>query len=396
MSGAILPKGPAQEHLEKLDKVFGPEYFEHGRLVITVARDVTGMMKIAHKLQAKVNESFGAVVEVILEHVKYEWWAKLHETTATVGLKKGQEVPDCQVTEIPEGIRHHPYKRDHLPTLEALLLWDDATRATRGHCIFSIAHPETPSLDEVDKLFGEIEPYFAKRWLVVELCLGPPSQGVLEEVDKELSEEPGHATHVGGGVVVTILACHAYGFAREQADGAAPHVSHCQPMTFKAISDDGGRAKTCFLPADVNKILVAETGRFYRSEVVLPKAEIRSPDQGPTVVQIRLTPKAVAALSVYVFVLPRKLPTAEDTDGIIDWASEEREALPSASVQVALEDGSSQQLVHAGDGLFIAEEGGLPEGCLTLTASCAGYDEEEKVVMLLVGANDIYIPLRRR
>merc|ERR1719188_2315856 len=115
-------KGPAQAQLQKLDSVFGPEYFEHGRLVLTVARDVAGMMKVGHKLQSKVNEQLGAVVEVIMEHVKHEMWAKLHDTTQTVGLYKGNEVPDCQVTDIPAGIREHPYKREHLPTLEVLLL----------------------------------------------------------------------------------------------------------------------------------------------------------------------------------------------------------------------------------------------------------------------------------
>merc|ERR1719215_1083651 len=112
-----LPKGPAQEQLEKLDAVFGPEYFEHGRLLVTVARDVAGTMKVAHKLQSRLNESLGAVVEVIFEHVKHELWSRLHEATATVGLHKGPEVPECQVTQIPEGIRQNPYQRERLPTL---------------------------------------------------------------------------------------------------------------------------------------------------------------------------------------------------------------------------------------------------------------------------------------
>lgn len=394
---ASLPKAPAQEHVDKLNKVFGPEYFEHGRLVMTVARDITGMMKIAHKLQAKVNESFGAVVEVIMEHVKYEWWAKLHETTATVGLHKGPEVPDCQVTDIPEGIRHHPYKRDHLPTLEVLLLWEDATGLTRGHCLYSISHPDTPSLEQVDQVFAQIEPYFAKRWLVVELVMGPPVQGDLEDVDRAAEEEPGHDEHVGIGVDVTILACHAYGFARGQADGAAPHVKHCQPMTIRAVTDHAGRAKICFLPADVNKVQVAETDAFHGTEVTLPRSDMQSLDRGPTVVKITLTPKALAAVNVYVFAMPKKLPAAEDTDGIIDWASEEREALPNATVEATpLKDGAaSQQLCHSGNGRFAPEFGGLPEGCVNLVASCPGFQAEEKVVMLLVGANDIYVPLRR-
>mmetsp|Transcript_98407 Transcript_98407/g.228207 ORF Transcript_98407/g.228207 Transcript_98407/m.228207 type:complete len:397 (+) Transcript_98407:79-1269(+) len=392
-----LPKGPAHEHLEMLDKVFGPEYFEQGRLLLTVARDIPGMMKIAHKLQAKVNESFGSTVEVIMEHVKYDWWAKLHESTATAGLHKGEEVPDCQVTQIPEGIRRHPYKRDYLPTLEVLLLWDDASRTTKGHCLYSISYPDVPALEQVEGIFAELEPYFAKRWLIVELCLGVPIQGDLEVVDKVTADEPGHDEHIGAGVEVSILACHAYGFAREQANSPAPHVSHCQPMVFKALTDDAGRARACFLPADINKIQVTETEVFYGAEITLRHADIKRPEEGPTITKVSLTPKALATLTVNVFVMPRKLPTAEDTDGIIDWASEERTPLPGASVKATSLHGSDagQQLAHLGGGVFVPEEGGLPEGCVSLAISCPGYESEEKVVMLLVGANDIYVPLHR-
>jgi len=390
------PKGQAQQHLDMLDNVFGPEYFERGRLVLTVARDISGMMKIAHKLQNKMHEAFGATVEVVMEHVKYEWWAKLHETAATMGLHKGEEVPDCQVTHIPDGIRQHPYKRDHVPTLEVLLLWEDRGGTTRGHCLFSKAHPDMPSLEQVDQVFAEIEPWFAKRWALIRLQLGPPRQGELEEVDRDATEEPGHDEHIGAGVEVTILSCHAYGHAREQISGAA-HVSNCQPMTTMGVTDDAGRVKVCFLPADINKVQVAETDRFYGSEVVLPRKDIRRPDEGPTIVNVSLTPKSLVALTVHVFVMPKKVPLAEDTDGIVDWASEEREALPWASVEVAeLKDGAvPQPLGHSGDGAFVPEDGGLPEGCVSLTATCPGYKPEERVVMLLVGANDVYFPLRR-
>ena len=34
-----------------MSQAFGPGYFEHGRLIFTVARDIPGMMKVAHKLQ---------------------------------------------------------------------------------------------------------------------------------------------------------------------------------------------------------------------------------------------------------------------------------------------------------------------------------------------------------
>jgi len=407
MPQSPLPSAPAQQRLDMLNSVFGPSHFEHGRLVLTVARDVTGMMKLAHQLQARVNESFGAVVEVIMEHVKYEWWLKLHETTTTVGLHKGQEVPDCQVTNIPEGIRQHPYKRSHLPTLEVLLLWEDASKITRGHCLYTIAHPDVPSLDQVPAIFEQIEPFFAKRWLIVELSLGPPIRGDLEEIDEDLEEELPHDTYVGGGYEVTVLALHPYGFAREQKTGAsanAPHVATCQPIVFKGTTDDAGRAKICFLPADLNKIQIAETGKFMSQEVTLPRKDMTTPHFGPTTVKISVTPKALATLRVFVFAMPKQLPAAEDTDGIIDWATEEREALPSATVELKQLQGSAldmlldgektSALMHSGDGLFLVECGGIPEGCVSLAISCPGHESEERVVMLLVGSNDIFIPLK--
>jgi len=354
-----------------------------------------------------VNESFGAVVEVIMEHVKYEWWLKLHETTTTVGLHKGQEVPDCQVTDIPEGIRQHPYKRNHLPTLEVLLLWEDASKVTRGHCLYTIAHPDVPSLDQVPAIFEQIEPFFAKRWLIVELSLGPPIRGDLEQIDEDLEEELPDDTHVGAGYEVTVLALHPYGFAREQNTGTstnAPHVASCQPIIFKGNTDHAGRAKICFLPADVNKIQVAETGMFMSQEVTLPRKDMNTPHLGPTTVRISVTPKALAMLRVFVFAQPAQMPAAEDTDGIIDGANEERQALTSATVEMKQLQGSAldmlldgentSALVHSGDGIFLVECNGIPEGCVSLSISCPGYMSEERVVMLLVGPNDIFIPLK--
>eukprot|EP00406_Dinophysis_acuminata_P080222 CAMPEP_0179250626 /NCGR_PEP_ID=MMETSP0797-20121207/21267_1 /TAXON_ID=47934 /ORGANISM="Dinophysis acuminata, Strain DAEP01" /LENGTH=458 /DNA_ID=CAMNT_0020958373 /DNA_START=63 /DNA_END=1437 /DNA_ORIENTATION=- len=391
-----LPKGPAQQQLDRLDEVFGPEYFEHGRLILTVARDIAGMMKIAHKIQSRVHSEFGAVVEVIIEHVKHEWWAKLHETTTTLGMHKGPEVPECQVTEIPEGIRMHPYKREHLPTLEVLLLWEDLSRVTRGHCIYSVAHPDTPSLEQVDSIFAEIEPYFAKRWLVVELQMAPPIRGEFEEHNEELADEIEEDTHVGRGVGVTVLACHAYGFAREPTQTVA-HAMQCQPVSFKSVTDDASKAKLCFLPADINKIQVSETERFHGTETILPKADVRHPQDGPTIVKINLTPKALAAVTVYVFEMPRSLPPSDETDGVVDWAVEKREALPGASVEVQpMKDGAAiVHLCHVGEGVFKADSGDLPEGFVNVVAHCPGYMSEEKAVMLLVGANDLYLPLRK-
>lgn len=389
-------KGPTEQHLEQLDGVFGKEtYFTHSRMVLTVARDLTGVMKVAHKLQSKVHESFGPICEVFVEHVKQELWAKLHETTNSMGLQKGSEVPDVQVTHIPEGIRVHPYKRDHLPTLEALLLWEDASGMTRGHCLYSISHPQLPSLDQVDEIFTAMQPYFAKRWLTVELRLAPPIRGEFEDVDPAADFE--HDSYVGAGVDVTVLACHPYGFARGDQAGEPASVKQCQPIVFKGCSDDAGRARLCFLPADVNKVQVAETERFLGTELSLPKSSMSSLQDGPTVLAIDLIPKRLASATVRVFAMPRKMPACDESDGIIDWASEEREGLPAASVVVTpLKEGSaSTSLGHVGDGDFVTTDSDLPEGCVTMLISCPGYMSEERTVMLLVGANDFYVPLRR-
>lgn len=389
-------KGPAEQHLDRLDAVFGPEtYFSTSRMVVTVARDLAGVMKVAHKLQARVHEQFGAVCEVFMEHVKQELWMKLHETTSTMGLHKGQEVPDVQVTYIPEGIRVHPYKREHLPTLEALLLWEDASGTTRGHCLYSLSHPQVPSLDQVDEIFEIIQPYFAKRWLVVDLRLAPRVKGEFEELDVEGDQL--HDPYVGADVDVTVLACHAYGFARgEQAESVA-HVMQCQPLVFKGVSDHAGKAHLCFLPAEINKVQVAETERFYGTEVVLPRDKIFALNDGPTILNVDLTPKAFASTTIHVFAMPGKLPSAEETEGIIDWANEERHALPAAFVEVApLKDGANSiPLVNVGGDAFTAQDGGLPEGCVQIFVECPGYLREERTVMLLVGVNDFYIPLRK-
>lgn len=394
-----MPKGPAQEHLEKLDAVFGPEYFEHGRIVLTVARDVPGTMKVAHKLQSRLHESLGAVVEVIFEHVKHELWSRLHEATNVTGLQKGAEVPECQVTFIPDGIRENPYQREHLPTLEVLFLWEDVSNATRGHCLYSIPYPAAPSLDQVDEIFNEIELYFTKRWVVVELVMGPPIKGAFDEDHGgDEAENPPHDVHVGGGVGVTLLSCHAYGFATDQSETLAPHVRHCQPLAFKGITDDAGKTKICFLPAEINKIQVAETERFFGTEVTLAKANVLPLEQGPTPVTVRLTPKALATTTVHVFAMPRQMPKCDETDGIIDWASEDREPVHGASVEVSqLKDGEAVIPLTSIDGgaTFVAEDGGLPEGCVNLVVRCPGFEEEERAVMLLVGSNEFYVPLRR-
>jgi len=388
-------KGPAEQHLDRLDAVFGKEtYFAHSRMVITVARDLAGVMKVAHKLQAKVHERFGAICEVFMEHVKQELWMKLHETTSTMGLQKGSEVPDTQVTDIPEGIREHPYKREHLPTLEALLLWDDASGVTRGHCLYSISHPQLPSLEQVDEIFEIMQPFFAKRWICCELRLAPPVRGEFEDPDEGDQQ---YDTYVGAGVDVTLLACHPYGFAGgNQADGIA-NVRQCQPMSFKGVSDDAGRARLCFLPAEVNKVQVAETERFYGTEIVLPISKMSDLQDGPTILSIDLTPKSIATTTVHVFAMPAKLPAAEDTDGIIDWASEVREPLEAASVVITpLKEGAaSSALGHVGDGDFVAVDGGLPEGCVSIVTDCPGYVQEERTVMLLACMNEFYIPMRR-
>lgn len=314
------------------------------------------------------------------------------EATTTMGLEKGMEVPDCQVTDIPEGIRIHPYKRGHLPTLEILLLWEDTSCVTRGHCLYTIAHPSTPSMEQVDQIFDEVKPYFAKRWLIVELCLAPPIRGEFEEIDG--TERRPHDTYVGAGVSLVVLACHAYGFART---GAAAHVTECQPIKFRGISDDAGKVKLCFLPAEINKVQVAETEMFHGHETVLLRENIRSLSEGPTILSVELTPKAFASMTVHVFAMPARLPKAEETAGIIDWAGEEREELPGARVVVqSLKDGAATiQLREEDTGIFSIRDGCLPEGCVTLVASCPGYSAEERTVMLLVGANEFYVPLHK-
>eukprot|EP00930_Biecheleria_cincta_P084298 TRINITY_DN7378_c0_g1_i1.p1 TRINITY_DN7378_c0_g1~~TRINITY_DN7378_c0_g1_i1.p1 ORF type:complete len:397 (-),score=64.03 TRINITY_DN7378_c0_g1_i1:11-1180(-) len=387
-----MVKGPAQRQLEELDEIFGPGYFEHGRLIFTVARDIHGVMKVAHRVQAKVNEALGAMVEVIMEHVKHELWLKLHESSASCSLKKGMEVPECQVTDIPDGIRQHPYRRDHLPTLEVLLLWDDPEGITRGRCLYTCAHPELPSMDQVDSIFGQIEPYFAKRWLVVQLYLAPLTTGEFEE-PTDAGYEDGH---VGAGAAVTLLACHPLGFASDPGVTPVTHVSQCQPLCFRAVTDHAGQAKMCFLPAALNKIQVAETDRFHGTEVSLLGSDIKPLDQGCTQVTVRLTPKATAGITVHVFQMPRKLPSSEETDGIIDWAAEEREALSTAVVEVSSFEESAAPIVlkHRGHDAFFTEAGGLSEGCVNILVSCNGYEPEERTVMLLVGPNEFYVPMR--
>merc|ERR1719443_2274272 len=114
-------------------------------------------------------------------------------------------------------------------------------------------------------------------------------------------------------------------------------------MAFKGISDDAGRARICFMPAEINKVQVAET------------------------------------------------------ESIIDWAAEEREPLLAASVEVTpLKDNATPiALAHIGSGDFVAPDGGLPDGCVSILIQCPGYEQEERTVMLLVGANDFYVPLKR-
>jgi len=385
-------KGPAQRQLEHLDECFGPGYFEHGRLVFTVARDVHGVMKVAHRVQAKVNEALGSMVEVIMEHVKQELWLKLHESAASCSLKKGMEVPECQVTNIPDGIRHHPYRRDHLPTLEVLFLWDDSEGITRGRVLYTCAHPEVPSMDQVDDIFAQVEPYFAKRWLQVQLCMAPPVIGEFDE-PIENGREDGH---VGAGAAVTLLACHPLGFASDPGATPVTHVSLCQPICFKAMTDHAGQAKICFLPAALNKIKVEETDRFHGTEVTLLASEIKTLEEGCTQVTVRLTPKSTAGVTVHVFQMPRKMPPSEETDGIIDWAAEERVALDSAVVEVTSYEDSFAPVVlkHTGQDAFFAEAGGLSEGCVNIQVSCPGYEPDERTVMLLVGPNEFYIPLQ--
>lgn len=386
-------RSPAHEHLENLDSVFGPEYFEHGRLVVTVARDIPGVMKVAHKLQTKIMDQFGTVVEVIMEHIKHQWWNQLHDASTNTGLDKGQEIPSLS-SSVPDGIRVHPYKRPHLPVLEVLLLWDDPSGTTRGHCLSTTAYPEIPTEDSLTGIFKEIEPYFAKRWLVVKLELGAPIRGEFEDADAEDPTRPPHSSSVGAGAQVEVLACHASGFAREPTQGVT-HVTKCEPVAFKGVSNDAGVAKICFLPAEVNKIRVLETDIFHPCTVSLPLTDLNALDKGPTEVKLELTPKALATLVVHVFTMPGSMPATSEADGQVDWALEARDPLAGATVELTpdKEGARTQKLVHTGSGAYALRD--LPEGCVDLVLSCPGYVAETRAVMLLVGENEFYVPLKK-
>eukprot|EP00746_Dinoflagellata_sp_MGD_P000253 gnl/MRDRNA2_/MRDRNA2_100451_c0_seq1.p1 gnl/MRDRNA2_/MRDRNA2_100451_c0~~gnl/MRDRNA2_/MRDRNA2_100451_c0_seq1.p1 ORF type:complete len:396 (-),score=94.12 gnl/MRDRNA2_/MRDRNA2_100451_c0_seq1:102-1289(-) len=389
-------RSPAHDHLETLDSVFGPQYFEHGQLIITVARDIPGVMKVAHKLQTKVIEQFGSVLEVCMEHIKHQFWNQLHDASTNTGLDKGQEVLDQPgAIQVPEGIRVHPYKRPHLPVLEVLLLWKDTSGTTRGHCLSSTAYPEIPTEASLEKIFAEIEPFFAKRWLLIKCTLGSPIRGEFEDADAEDPTKPPHESLVGAGAQVEVLACHASGFAREPTQGVA-HVTQCEPMTFKGISDDAGVVKLCFLPAEVNKIRVKETDRFHSTEMVIKKSELKSLDDGPTEVVCELTPKALASLSVHVFAMPEKLPATQEADGQIDWAVEAREAISGATVEITPDkEGSRTEKMQVAGSTGDFELRDLPEGCFDLVLTCPGFAPETRTVMLLVGDNEFYVPLKK-
>ena len=61
---------------------------------------------------------------------------------------------------------------------------------------------------------------------------------------------------------------------------------------------------------------------------------------------------------IYIYIYTRKLPSSDETDGIIDWAAEERDALPDARAEIAmLKDGDAPVALRGdGAGTFIVEE----------------------------------------
>lgn len=118
------------------------------------------------------------------------------------------------------------------------------TSAVRGRCLYSLPHPEVPTLEQVDDVFGAIEPYFAKRWLKIQLAWDTPAAGDFAsplDITGSLADQE-----------VTVLACHPRGFASSAE--SAVHVSQCQPLSFKATTDQAGQAQVCFLPAALNKV----------------------------------------------------------------------------------------------------------------------------------------------
>merc|ERR1711871_1207045 len=110
---------------------------------------------------------------------------------------------------------------------------------------------------------------------------------------------------MGGGVEVLVLSMHPFGFA---SNGAAAHVASCQPVEFRAITRDDGKATMCFLPAQINKVRVAETEAFYAREVALSLENVRQVHEGHTMLTVELTPKSMSTISVHVFEMPATPP----------------------------------------------------------------------------------------
>ena len=129
----------------------------------------------------------------------------------------------------------------------------------RGRCLYSLLHPEVPSLEQVDDVFKAIEPYFAKRWLKIQLAWDAPAAGDFAS--------PPDITGSLAHQEVTVLACHPRGFASEKE--SAVHVSQCQPLSFKATTDEAGQAQVCFLPAKLNKVQ-AVASRHLQVDSLMP------------------------------------------------------------------------------------------------------------------------------
>lgn len=276
-----------------------------------------------------------------------------------------------------------------------MLLWKDPAGNDRGHCLSSISYPTIPTEDDVPKIFADIEPYFAKRWLSIKLQLGAPIRGEFETDDADDPTKPPPPTAVGAGAQVEVLACHASGFAREPTQGVA-HVTQCEPILFKGVSDDAGVAKLCFLPAEVNKIRVKETEIYQAAEVDIKKDELYSLDKGPTEITIELTPKALASLKVHVFELPATLPQTAEADGQIDWAMETLNYISGTSVTLTpSKEGARTLTMNPTGSTGVHDLHNHPEGFVELELNCSGYKAESKMVMLLVGENEFYIPLKK-
>lgn len=432
----LFPGGPslreaksATELLQRLDAIFGGGYFERGELVITAVRDLQGVAKVAHKVQSRLLSEFGDVVEVKPEFIKEEEYRKPKFRDVAAEQVDCRELELPNICSIPEGARIHPYLRPRLPTLEILLLWRcQETGAMRSHTVLGMEYPNVPKDEDVPRIFAEVEPYFKKRWIHIELRMGgaliegpnEASQAAEEQGAGEATEtaatggegnngdgnngDSDGSTAASAGLAVEVLACHPVGFAKDSGgfgDDPATPVNQCDPLVFRGISDDRGVVKICVLPAPMNKVRVPECDNYYSGYRELPLASLTAMGQGVTKVPLILAPKAEASVKVKVFVRPPMIPIEADIgdseNACVDWEMCERAPLTEASVSLQPFDAPVVSIILTQEdpendpGTYVISS--LTEGMADLTVSCPGYQPCTQPLMILVGENVFYIPL---